>query len=246
MIKEKIRMLKNIIYNSDCLETMSKMESNSIDMILVDLPFFQVCSEKWDSAWKSETEYLEWIEKNIIECHRLLKPGRNIFMFTGRSLNRHISIILDKYFVEQRIIIWARKRNFNTCRGKALSSGYEPICFYSKGKQTIFNSLKIKDRHNRRKEYVSGYLKDGVNLSDVFLDIAALPHNSKERVKHPTQKPVELIKRLVSIGSNENDLILDFCAGSGTTGVACKELNRNYILIDNNFEYCKLMKHRLC
>lgn len=132
----------------------------------------------------------------------------------------------------------------NNTRGKSLSSGYEPICYYTNGDNATFNMIKVKPTTNR-KEYTEGILKEGVNLSDVWGDIPALPHNSKEKVNHPTQKPLELMKRCVQLFSNEGDTILDFTMGSGTTGVACVELNRNFIGIELNPEYFKIAEERI-
>ena len=147
-------------------------------------------------------------------------------------------------FEENRTIIWARKRGFNNTRGKALSSGYEPILFWSKGKSETFNSIKIKVDTNRN-EYTKGTLKDGIVLSDVWTDIPALPHNSKEKVAHPTQKPIRLMERIIQLFTNEQETVLDFCMGSGSTGVACKNLNRNFIGIEKEEEYFDIAKNRL-
>lgn len=232
------------IYHDDCLNALKDVDNESVDCIIVDLPYFNVIKDSWDNAWNNEKEYLNWVEKNIIEYERVLKNNSNIFLFTGRQYNRKIACILDKYFIEKRIIIWARKRLFNNTRGKALASGYEPICFYSKGKNPPFNNIKIKI-DSKRKEYNSGILKNGISLSDVWCDIPALPHNSREKVNHPTQKPVKLIERIIMLGSNEGDLILDSCAGSGTTGVACMNTNRRCILIEKEEKYCEIIKNRL-
>ena len=147
-------------------------------------------------------------------------------------------------FEENRTIIWARKRGFNNTRGKALASGYEPILFWSKGKSSTFNSIKIKSNLDRP-EYKTGILKDGVTLSDVWSDIPSLPHNAKEKVNHPTQKPIKLMERIVTLFTNEGDTILDFCMGSGSTGIACKNLNRNFIGIEKDLNYFNIAKERL-
>ena len=68
--------------------------------------------------------------------------------------------------------------------------------------------------------------------------------NGKERLGYPTQKPIGLIKRFITASSKPNDLVLDFFAGSGTTGAACLELNRNFVLVDNNIDAINIMKKR--
>jgi site-specific DNA-methyltransferase (adenine-specific) len=228
----------------DCLSKLKELEDNSVEHIITDWPFFGVVKEDWDNQWKDLDEYLVWARRVIVEYKRVIKESGNLAIFTGRQYNRHISQILDEYFTEKRIIIWSRKRAFNTSRGNALSSGYEPISYYVNGDKGIFNPIKIKPKTNR-KEYTEGILKDGINLSDVWDDISALPHNSKEKLNHPTQKPYKLIERLVLMLSNEGDTILDNFAGSGTLGEVCINTNRKYVLIEKEEEYFDLIKNRL-
>jgi site-specific DNA-methyltransferase (adenine-specific) len=107
-------------------------------------------------------------------------------------------------------------------------------------------SIDIKiQTENKRKEYLTGILKDGITLSDVWNDIPALSHNSKEKLNHPTQKPLKLIERIIQLGSNETNIVLDNCAGSGTTLLAAKNLKRNFIGFENNEEYFKIIQKRL-
>ena len=80
---------------------------------------------------------------------------------------------------------------------------------------------------------------------NVWTDISPIVPWSKERVAHPTQKPVQLMERCVKLWTNENDTVLDFTAGSGSTGVACKNLNRNFVGIEINKEYFDIMMNRL-
>lgn len=235
--------MSNLLIHGDCIAEMKKLKSQSIDAIITDIPYFGVLNDDWDNQWKNTEEYLDFIHCCIKEFDRILKDNSTIMMFTGRQYNRHIALLLDKYFEEKRIIIWSRKRAFNNTRGKALASGYEPICYYAKGKP-IFNNIKIKPNSNR-KEYVSGTLKDGVSLSDVWSDIPALPHNSKEKVKHSSQKPIALMERCISICTSESDIVLDPFMGSGSTGVACKNLNRSFIGIEADKEHFLLSQNRI-
>ena len=175
----------------------------------------------------------------------IVKPGGNILLFCSRqNMWRICKILYENGFEENRTIIWARKRGFNNTRGKALASGYEPILFWSNGKSETFNNIKLKVE-SKRQEYTTGTLKDGITMSDVWTDIPALPHNAKEKVNHPTQKPIKLMERIISLFTNEGDTILDFCMGSGSTGVAWKNLNRNFIGIEVDTNYFNIAKERL-
>lgn len=222
---------------------MKQIPDESVDCVVCDLPYFRVVKDDFDNEWESEKDYLKFVNNCIYEYARILKPDSNLFLFTSRQYNRYVCLHLDSYFTEKRIIIWCRKRGFNNTRGHSLSSGYEPISYYSKG-NGVFNNIKIKP-DTKRKEYVDGVLKDGVNLSDVWTDIPALPHNSKEKTIHPTQKPLALIERILLIGTNQGQVVLDNCMGSGTTGVACKRLGREFIGIEKNEKYFEIAKRRI-
>jgi len=234
------------LYNEDCITGIrNRLKDNSIDCIVCDLPYFGVVDADFDNKWENEDDYLKWVESLVIQYVRVLKPGGSVFLFTSRQLNRKICNILDRYLMEKRIIIWARKRGFNNTRGHALASGYEPIAYYVKGgNEPVFNNIKIK-LDTKRKEYTEGMLKEGVSLSDVWTDISALPHNSKEKTEHPTQKPVKLMERIIEMSSNEGDTVLDGCMGSGSTGVACLNLNRNFIGFEVDGKYFRIAEDRI-
>ena len=231
------------LYNDDCLNVIPTL--TNIDHVIVDLPYFKVVKENFDNQWNTLEDYLSWVEKCFTMIKPLLNDNSNLIVFTSRQYNRHICNILDKLgFIEKRIIIWARKRGFNNTRGHALASGYEPICYYSTTNSSVFNNIKIKP-DTKRKEYTEGTLKDGITMSDVWTDISALPHNSKEKVAHPTQKPIALMERIITLFTNVGDTVLDFCMGSGSTGVACLKHNRNFIGIEKYKEYFNIAEQRL-
>lgn len=238
----------NKLYNDDCITVMQQLVDNNItvDCIVVDLPYFQVVKDEFDNQWKDEQEYLNWVRSVFNIARDLIKEDGNIIVFCSRQYARKISNIFDyeMMWVEKRQIIWARKRGFNNTRGHALASGYEPILYWTNGVKGTFNNIKIKP-DTKRPEYTTGMLKDGVSLSDVWTDIPALPHNSKEKVAHPTQKPIKLMERIIEVFTNEGDTVLDFCMGSGSTGVACKNLNRDFIGIELNKEYFDIANNRI-
>lgn len=217
-----------------------------IDAIVVDLPYYGVVKDEFDNQWLTEQEYLKWVEDIFAVASMLIKDNGNIIVFCSRQYARHICNIFDDKmnWTEKRQIIWARKRGFNNTRGTAFASGYEPILYWCNGDKGTFNNIKIKP-DTKRPEYTTGMLKDGVSLSDVWTDIPALPHNSKEKVAHPTQKPIKLMERIIEVFTNEGDTVLDFCMGSGSTGVACKNLNRNFIGIEKDENYFNISQKRL-
>lgn len=235
------------LYNDDCISKMLDMVNSNqkVDHIICDLPYFQVVKDDFDNQWDSVESYVGWFNSLLQYLKQIIKPGGNMILFCSRqNMWRMCRMLHENGFEENRTIIWARKRGFNNTRGRALASGYEPILFWSKGKSSTFNSIKIKSNLNRP-EYKTGTLKDGITLSDVWVDIPALPHNAKEKVDHPTQKPIKLMERIVTLFTNEGDTVLDFCMGSGSTGVACKNLNRNFIGIEKKNKYFEIAKERI-
>jgi len=241
-------MSKIELIQGDCLEKMKDLISKniSVDCIVVDLPYFQVVKYDFDNQWKDGEDYINWVLKVFSEVQHLIKENCNIIVFCSRQYVRHISNLFEFTFNwnEKRQIIWARKRGFNNTRGHAFASGYEPILYWCNGDKGTFNNIKIKLDTNRP-EYKTGILKDGVSLSDVWTDIPSLPHNSKEKVAHPTQKPIKLMERIIEIFTNEGDTVLDFCMGSGSTGVACINTNRNFIGIELDENYFNIAKERI-
>ena len=235
------------LYHNDCIDILKNMVDNNVvvDHIICDLPYFQVIKDDFDNQWDSVESYLDWFNSLLQYVKQIIKPGGNIILFCSRqNMWRMCRMLYENGFEENRTIIWARKRGFNNTRGKALASGYEPILFWSKGKSNTFNNIKLKVESNRP-EYKTGSLKDGITMPDVWTDIPALPHNSKEKVNHPTQKPIKLMERIVSLFTNEGDTVLDFCMGSGSTGVACLNLNRNFIGIEKDLKYFNIAKLRV-
>ena len=235
------------LYNEDCEEWLinAVQDNVRVDHVICDLPYFQVVKNDFDNQWDSVESYIGWFNSLLQYLKQIIKPGGNVLLFCSRqNMWRMCRMLYENGFEENRTIIWARKRGFNTTRGKALASGYEPILFWSKGTSNCFNNIKLKIETNRE-EYTNGILKDGITMPDVWTDISALPHNSKEKVNHPTQKPIKLMERIVSLFTNEGDTILDFCMGSGSTGIACKNLNRNFIGIELDTNYYNIAKERL-
>ena len=236
----------NKIYNFDCLVGLKYVQDKSINVIATDLPYFGVLDVEWDNQWETLDDYLTFLDKVFIEFKRVLRDNGSLFIFSGRQYNRHIAILLDKYFKEERIIIWKRKRNMSTTRGKALNGEYKPLCYYSNIDKPVYNNIKVPPAKHlqNRKEYTTGILKDGVSLTDVW-EINALPHNSKEKTNHESQKPLEIMERIINLSSNEHDIILDPFIGSGTTALACLKLNRQYIGFDTSKDYIEICNKRI-
>lgn len=226
------------VYLGDCLDILKKIPKNSIDCIVTDPPYgINYNNLEWDAVFDM---------KNVaIHFNRLLKNNGSIIIFTGWSSVCKLLNIFNNFFELKDWIIYDRIKG----RGgrKSLTSTREDILWFVKDvKNYTFNK---KEAYSTILKKTGGMgLKNNKiyrSLSNVWTDISPIVPWSEERVKHPTQKPIQIISRILEVFTNENNIILDPFAGSGTTGVVCKKLNRRYILIEKEKEYYKIIKERL-
>lgn len=223
---------------------------------------------EFDDSWDSIEDYLSMIEDCLKECKRVLKSTGSIFLHCDKAASHNLRVSLDKVFGNENFqseIIWSYKRWSNSKKG--LLNAHQNIYFYSKSKDFKFNPVfkdyapttnvdQILQDRQRTKNGKSVYKKDengnivlgkekkGVPLSDVW-EIPYLNPKAKERVGYPTQKPVLLLQQILEITTDEGDLVLDPFNGSGTTCVAAKSMDRNFIGIDMSPDAVELAKQRL-
>lgn len=219
------------IYNNDYRNILPKL--NKVDCIIADIPYnISFENNSWDKEFVLDVELLSFV----------LKDGGNLILFQGWSNVCETKKELDEYFKIRNWIIYDRIKG----RGSKynLVSTREDILWYSKGDDYTYNpqvsNIKKKTGGMGKKNG-----EENRKLTNVWYDIPPLVPWSKERVKHPTQKPVALMERCVKLWSNENDTVLDFTMGSGSTGVACQNLNRNFIGIELDEHYFQIAKERL-
>ena len=220
----------------DCFEVMTSLinEGVKVDAIICDPPY-NIRQADWDNGFE--------IGRAISMFEYLLRPNANIILFQGWSNVCYTKELMDKnLFILQDWIIYDRIKG----RGgkKHLVSTREDILWYTNSDNYTFNKIP-----STIKKKTGGLgLKNGCEyraLSNVWTDISPIVPWSKERVAHPTQKPVQLMERCIQIWTNEGDTVLDFTMGSGSTGVACKNLDRHFIGIELNEEYFNIAKERI-
>lgn len=223
---------------------------------------------EFEDCWESRETYNDYMEKRLIEMKRVLKKEGSIFLHCDSSASHYLRIILDKIFGEKNFrseIIWSYKRWSNS--KKVLIPNHQTIFFYTKSNKYKFNTiyteysattnidqiLQERERNSKGKaaykkdvngEIVPAKEKKGVPLSDVW-QIPFLNPKAKERTGYPTQKPIELLERIIKISTDEGDLVLDPFCGSGTTLVSAKLLNRKYIGIDISEQAFNLATKRI-
>lgn len=223
---------------------------------------------KFSDVWESQDQYLNYMKERLLEMKRILKSTGNIFLHCDTSASHYLKILLDDIFGKNNFrseIIWIYKRWSNS--QKALMPAHQTIFYYSKSKNYKFNTIycdyapttnvdqilqerernkngKVSYKKNEQGETILAKEKKGVPMSDVW-EIPFLNPKAKERTGYPTQKPIELLERIIKIASDEGDVVLDPFCGSGTTLVSANLLKRKYIGIDINPEAVELTKLRL-
>lgn len=269
----------NKVICDDCVNGLTRIEDNKVDLIYLDPPFFTQDVQRlysketkteltFSDKWNSMEEYLLFMEERLIECKRTLKDTGSIFVQCDRNASHYLKVLLDKIFGMKNFqseIIWTYKRWSNSKKG--LLNNHQVILFYSKTDRFKFNRIyteysettnidqilqeRVRDKEGKAKyktdengNVVIGKSKKGVPLSDVW-EIPYLNPKAKERVGYPTQKPVILLEQIIKLVTDEGDIVVDPFAGSGTTLVAAKILNRKYLGMDISSDAVLIAEKRL-
>lgn len=237
----------NKIYQGDCLEVMKRIKDKSVDMVLCDLPY-GTTKCKWDTIIPFEPLWEQY--------KRIIKDSGAIVLTASQPFTS--TLIVSNIQMFKYCWYWVKERptNIFQIKKRAGKNIEEVVVFYNK--QCVYNPQKTKHvgelRSNKVKSGVLGslidskkkkvheYKDDGTRypLQNIYFKRDTLKSNL-----HPTQKPVALFEYLIKTYTNEGDLVLDNCAGSGTTGVACQNLKRNFILIEKEKEYIDIITKRI-
>jgi len=242
-------MSKIELIQGDCLKKMKGIPDRSIDMILCDLPY-GTTSCKWDTVVPFEPLWEQY--------KRVIKSDSAILLFGTEPFSSSLRLSNLAWFKYDWI--WHKSK----C-GSAFTSKYRPqqkhetISVFGKGRTKYFPILRDgKPYYRLRKPNKEGLKPNNhklgvVSKSETYNSGFRYPQTviefqqkwRRQDQLHPTQKPVELCEYLVKTYTNEDDLVLDNCMGSGTTGVACKNINRNFIGIELDLEYFKIAEKRI-
>lgn len=214
----------NKIINDDCLEVLPKIEDECIDLCIIDPPYNmdyhgrgKVTSfTEIKNDKMDEEEHSVWLEHVVAELYRTLKNNTAIYVFVDFRNYPRFYTIVKKYFDIKNCIIWDKG---SIGMGQSYRFQHEFIIYAVKGKPVL----------NFVKKNISDIIR--VKRDSVYV--------------HPTQKPVDLLEKLVQYSSNLNDIVLDCFAGSGSTLVASKRSKRNFIGVEIEEKYCKIIDERL-
>lgn len=251
-------MKTNTIYNENCFDTYNKLSNNSVDLIIADPPYYKIVKEDWDNQWKSEEDYYNWIKQLLKESKRVLKENGSMYIWNWFDNICSIGhFAKEEGFVIRNLITWNRgagRERYNWASAK------EDLLYLTLTDKPTFNlddvliglddpSRKMKKSSWERAQYVrknrKNFEDNKVNPSNVWFN-SHVAHNSKEKVNHPTQKPLSVCDRIVKASSNEGDLVYIPFAGSGSEIVSCINNNRNYIASEINKNYIEdIIKPRI-
>ena len=296
-------MCINKLILGDNLEILKTMDSETVDLIYLDPPFFS--NRTYEVIWGDEGEkrsfedrfaggidhYIHWLKLRVREMHRVLKPTGSIFLHCDWHADAYIRVhILDAIFGRSNFrneIVWCYKSRPQS--KKYFGRKHDSIFFYSKSENYTFNWKKVvrplsettiskyrlKDENGRLYRLQGRGIKDspirsakdvdikweisnpelvvrdyldekiGVAQEDWWAELDAINQNSSELIGYPTQKPEELLKRIIQCASNEGDVVLDPFVGGGTTIDVANRLNRKWIGIDQSVMAIKVTDLRL-
>jgi site-specific DNA-methyltransferase (adenine-specific) len=243
----------NKIYHMDCLEGMKLIPDKSIDMILCDLPYGVTARNKWDCIID--------LDKLWLQYKRIIKDNGVIALFAQTPFDKILGASNIKMLKYEWIWDKTKGSGFLNAKRMPLRQHENILVFYKK--QPTYNPImrdadpsKIRPLRKNTKQNSSNYgeVRDGVEgKSDVtkrypttILKYSAMEGelNPLNRL-HPTQKPVELCEYLIKTYTNENDIVLDNCMGSGTTAVAAIRTNRKFIGFEIEKEYIEIANQRI-
>ncbi|MGN0565677.1 MAG: DNA-methyltransferase [Ruminiclostridium sp.] len=231
---------KKLLVNSDCFSVLKNLPDKSVDLILTDPPYnlAKYSTGNMSFDWRSDinNDVAEWdlVELKPTdlaeEFKRILSPKGNIFIFCSYNLIGEYHKAFDPIFDTFQFMVWHKTNPVPNFRKSSFLNSCELIVScWNKGH--TWNFTNQKDMHN--------FIESGICMG-------------KERIKdkngknlHPTQKPVSVLKKIIEIASNQNDIVLDCFNGVGSTGEAALSLNRRYIGIEIDKQYFDATAERL-
>lgn len=254
-------MKTNVIYVGDCVEVLGReIPTSSIDLIFADPPYnlsgnglkwkgnktggdWYMVNEAWDQY--SAPEYLQFTENWIEACRKALKDGGSIYISSTHHNLGEILITLKKLgFKINNIITWQKSNAMPNMTKRVFTHTCEYVVWAVKGRGWTFNYRELKDINPEKQK--DGSLKQ---MRDVWVFPLV---QGKERLRtkegralHPTQKPEELLRRIIVASSKKGDTVLDPFLGSGTTAVVAKRLGRHWIGIEVDAKYAKAAEKRI-
>lgn len=248
------------LYNVDAIKFLKQLDSNSVDLIFADPPY-NIHKAEWDT-FASQKAYVEWSMEWITEAQRVLKKTGSLYICGFSEILADIKWSASHLFKGCKWLIWFYRNKANL--GNDWGRSHESILHFRKSKDFIFNidearipynnhTLKYPQRtqaetsqyaNGKKKEYIWEPNPLGAKPKDVF-EIPTISNSAWEKYPHKTQKPVELLRKIILSSSNSDSLILDPFGGSGTTYAVAEAYQRNWLGCELQKEYCEIIRERI-
>lgn len=254
-------MKTNRIIHGDALKELQKLPESVAQAIIADPPYFNVLeNEAWDTQWKTAADYLAWCEAWVAEAMGVLRDDGLAFIFGQLGKREHTFLHLMSRLTQQQqfhdLIIWDRAVGYDE-RRDSFTPQYEMVLVMRKGEKVKFNKdavripydartieVYLKDKRYKDMDARRAHLEAGKFATNI-LRVPSLKGASKEKCGHPSQKPIDLIEKLILCSTDAGDLVIDPFLGSGTTAAAAKNLNRQWIGIEKDAAYIQISEQRL-
>ena len=243
------------LYNDNCFNVFPKIEKQSIDLFVLDLPYankdFGKCSAcKWDNTID--------LDKMWVEIKRIMKPNAVILFYCNTKFGFSLIKSNTKWFKYD--LIWKKSRKVGFLSANKMPLRQHENIYVFKDQCGTYNPQKTEGKPYKCKEGAdinnsaySNFTRRGNNKGDRHptsiypdtIETTILEHNNPKKSLHRTQKPVSLCEWLIKTYSKEGDTVMDFTMGSGTTGEACLNTKRNFIGVEMDKQIFKIAKERL-
>jgi site-specific DNA-methyltransferase (adenine-specific) len=248
------------LYNIDAIQFLKSLESESVDLIFADPPY-NIKKAEWDS-FQSQKQYVEWSIMWIQEAQRVLKSHGSLYVCGFSEILADIKWAASYLFKGCKWLVWYYRNKANL--GNDWGRSHESILHFRKSKNFLFNIDNVRVAYNahtlkyptrpqaetsqynngKGKKYIWEPNPLGAKPKDV-LEIPTLSNGSWEKTEHTTQKPIELVKKIVLASSNPGQLVVDPFGGSGTTYCVAEAFDRNWLGTETSKKYCQVIKERL-
>lgn len=248
------------IWNGEAIAWLSSLPPASADLIFADPPY-NLKKADWDN-FQSQQQYVNWNLQWIEQAARILKPTGTLYVCGFSEIIADLKLPAMKFFHSCRWLIWHYKNKANL--GKDWGRSHESILHFRKSKQFTFNldDIRIPYNHHtlkyphRTQAQTSQYSNKGKNQNHWqphpqgakpkdIIEIPTTCNGMHEKTPHPTQKPEELLRKIILASSNPGDLVIDPFLGSGTTAVVAEQLQRRWMGCELSLEYCQWAKQRI-
>ena len=250
---KNMEKIKNKIFNKDCLVGIKKIPNNSLDLVIADPSYclgkdYENNSDKLDSK-----EYLEWTYQWIDEIIPKLKDTGSFYIFLSWQYSPEIFSYIKTKMLMINEVIWDRRVPSMGGSTRKFSSVHDNIGFFVKKHKKYFfdiDSIRIpydeETKKARTRSIFVGkkWLEVGYNPKDIW-SVSRIHAQAPERQNHPTQKPLEIIERIIKASCPIGGIVLDPFMGTGTTAIAAINTKRNYVGFEINKNYCKIINQRI-